>query len=48
MKNYLNMMTMNVTIARAMRSIMSFIKMVTDIMAMSVVYVVNYYKQDRR
>jgi hypothetical protein len=27
---------------------MSFIKMVTDIMAMSVVYVVNYYKQDRR
>ena len=48
MKNYLNMMTINVTIARAMRSIMSFIKMVTDIMAMSVVSVVNYYKQDRR
>ena len=48
MKNYLNMMTMNVTIARAMRSIMSFIKMVTDIMAMSVVSVVNYYKLDRR
>ena len=48
MKYYLNMMTMNVTIARAMRSIMSFIKMVTDIMAMSVVYVVSYYKLDRR
>ena len=48
MKNYLSMMTMNVTIAKAMRNIMSFIKMVTDIMAMSVVSVVNYYKLDRR
>ena len=43
-----SMMTMSVTIAKAMRSTMSFIKMVTDIMAMSVVYVVSYYKLDRR
>ena len=48
MKNYLNTMTMSVTIAKAMRNTMSFIKMVTGIMVMSVVSVVNYCKQDRR
>jgi len=43
-----NMMTMSVTIVKAMRNTMSSMKMVTGIMATSVVSVVNYYKQDRR
>ena len=43
----MNTMTMSVTIVRAMKNTMSFIKMVTDIMAMSVVSVANYYKQDK-
>ena len=42
-----NMMTMSVTIAKAMRSTMSSTKMVTGIMGMSVVIVINYYKQDK-
>ena len=41
------MMTMTVTIVKRIQSTTSSMKMVTDIMAMSVVSVVNYYKQDK-
>ena len=46
-RNYLNMMTMSVTIVKRIQSTTSSMRMVTDIMAMSVVSVVNYYKQDK-